>query len=187
MFIRFVIVFAITLTTLLSSLPAQAVKGLRVCLVSGWLEYESNNTRPILQARLEKRGAICMRSFVEGKDETRLPGLENLDKADVMVLFTRRLKLSGDDLERFKKYCLAGKPIVGIRTASHAVQTWLDLDKEVFGGDYTGHFGKGGTTIKIVDGKKHPILAGVEAFETPGSLYKNAKIAKDCELLLTGT
>jgi len=188
MFIRFVIVFAITLTTLLSSLPAQAVKGLRVCLVSGSLEYESNKTMPILQARLEKSGAICMRAFVEGKDETRLPGLENLDKADVMVLFTRRLKLSGDDLERFKKYCLAGKPIVGIRTASHAVQSWLDLDKEVFGGDYTGHFGKGGTTIKIVDkAKNHPILAGVAPFTSEGTLYKNATIATDCEVLLTGS
>src|SRR6478609_6183510 len=128
---------------------AQDGKTPRVCLVSGSLEYESNRTLPILQQRLEKKGAACSRAFLEGKDETHLPGLDNLDRCDVMVLFTRRLKLQGDDLERIKKYCLSGKPIVGIRTASHAVQTWLDLDKEVFGGNYMGHFGKGATQVKL--------------------------------------
>jgi type 1 glutamine amidotransferase len=179
---------AVVVAALISSLPAQDAKGLRVCLVSGSLEYDSNKTMPILQARLEKKGVLCTRAFVEGKDETRLPGLDNLDKCDVMVLFTRRLKLSGDDLDRFKKYCLAGKPIVGIRTASHAVQTWLDLDKEVLGGDYTGHYGKGATEVKIVDkAKNHPILAGLKQFTSEGTLYKNAKIAGDCEVLLTGS
>lgn len=180
---------AIGVLVLLSALPAQEAKSPRVCLVSGSLEYESNKSMPLLQARLEKKGAVCTRAFLEGNDETRLPGLENLDKADVMVLFTRRLKLTGDDLDRIKKYCLSGKPIVGIRTASHAVQTWLDLDKEVLGGDYQGHFGnKEMPQVKLVDAqKKHPILAGVEPFVSSGSLYKNAKIADDCTVLLTGT
>lgn len=186
---RFLLASSIGVLMLLSELPAQEAKAPRVCLVSGSLEYESNTSLPILQARLEKKGAVCSRAFLEGKDESKLPGLENLDKADVMVLFTRRLNLKGDDLERIKRYCLSGKPVVGIRTASHAVQTWLDLDKEVFGGDYKGHFGNNETPqVKLVDAqKKHPILAGVEPFQTPGSLYKNAKIAEDCTVLLTGT
>jgi type 1 glutamine amidotransferase len=185
---RLIALVGIAMMATLSPLSAQDAKGLRVCLVSGSLEYDSNKTMPILQTRLEKKGAVCSRAFVEGKDETRLPGLESLDKADVMVLFTRRLKLSGDDLERFKKYCLAGRPIVGIRTASHAVQTWLDLDKEVLGGDYNGHFGPGIADIKIADkAKNHPILAGVTPFTTEGTLYKNAKIAADCDVLLTGS
>ena len=170
------------------ALPAQDAKAPRVCLVSGSLEYESSKTLPILQARLEKKGAVCSRAFLEGRDETKLPGLDNLAKADVMVLFTRRLKLSGEDLERLKSYCQSGKPIVGLRTASHAVQTWLDLDKEVLGGDYTGHFGKGVTAVKIVEkNKDHPILKGVAPFSSLGSLYKNAKINSDCDVLLTGT
>jgi type 1 glutamine amidotransferase len=177
----------IILLASLSPLAAQDAKSLRVCLVSGSLEYDSNTTMPILQARLEKRGIVCSRAFIEGRDESRLPGLENLETTDVMVLFTRRLKLTGDDLDRFKKYCLSGKSIVGLRTASHAVQTWLDLDMEVFGGDYANHFGPGVTKVDIVDAaKKHPILAGVAPFASEGSLYKNAKIAADCEILLTG-
>jgi type 1 glutamine amidotransferase len=171
-----------------SSAFAQDAKAPRVCLVSGSIEYESNRTLPILQQRLEKKGAVCSRAFLEGKDETHLPGLENLDRCDVMVLFTRRLKLQGDDLERIKKYCLAGKPIVGIRTASHAVQTWLDLDKEVFGGNYANHFGKGQTQVKLVPTEKgNPILAGVTPFISEGTLYKNEGIAADTHVLLTGT
>jgi type 1 glutamine amidotransferase len=174
--------------TLLGSLAADEPAPLRVCLVSGSVEYESNRTLPILQARLEKKGAVCSRAFMVGKDDTRLPGLEALDKADVMVLFTRRLKLSGDDLERLKKYCLSGRPIVGIRTASHAVQTWLDLDHEVFGGNYNNHFGKEATQVKIVEpAKSHPVLAGVEPWKSSSHLYKNSGIAKDCEVLMTGT
>jgi type 1 glutamine amidotransferase len=183
--------FAATIAfwAVVSPATAQDLKGVRVCLVSGSLEYESNKTMPILQTRLEKKGAVCSRAFIEGKDETRLPGLEKLEETDVMVLFTRRLKLTGEELDLFKKYCLSGKPIVGIRTASHAMQNWLDLDREVFGGDYTGHYGTAmTTTVKLVEReRKHPILAGVSPFVSDGSLYKNAKVADDCKVLLTGT
>ncbi len=185
---RMSVLVGIVMLVLPASLAAQDAKGLRVCLVSGSLEYESHKSLPIVQARLEKKGIVCTRAFLDGKDETRLPGLENLDKTDVMVLFTRRLKLTGDDLDRLKKYCLSGKPIVGLRTASHAVQTWLELDKEVFGGDYANHFGAGGTAVKVVEAEKnHSILAGVGPFMSEGSLYKNAKIANNCRVLLTGS
>lgn len=178
---------ALAIVVLASAATAQDAKAPRVCLVSGSREYESEKTLPILQKRLEARGAVCSRAFLDGKDETRLPGLKHLADADVMVLFTRRLKLGGEDLDAFKNYCLAGKPIVGIRTASHAVQTWLDLDKEVLGGNYTGHYGKGPTHVSIVDSAKaHPILQGFAPFASEGTLYKNAGIAKDAQVLLTG-
>src|SRR5262245_4382225 len=105
---RSVLVAAACVLVLSATIPAQDAKGPRVCLVSGSLEYDSNTSLPILQARLEKKGAVCSRAFVEGKDISRVPGLESLDKADVLVLFTRRLDLKGDDLERIKKYCLSG-------------------------------------------------------------------------------
>ena len=37
------------------------------------------------------------------------------------------------------------------------------------------------------DASDHPILKGVEPFETPSKLYKNPHIADDTNLLLTGT
>ena len=170
------------------SLLAQDAAPLRVCLVSASAEYDSNKSLPILQQRLEKKGTVCLRAFMEGANESKIAGLDQIDKCDLLVLFTRRSKLEGADLEHVKKYCLAGRPIVGIRTASHAVQTWLNLDHEVLGGNYTGHFGKGTTKVQLVESNKSsPLLAGVEPFETIGSLYKNDGIAKDCEVLLTGT
>ena len=99
------------------------------------------------------------------------------------------LTISGEQLERVRKYCQSGKPIVGIRTASHAFQNWLALDKEIFGGNYKNHFGKGSLTdIQIVDkAKDHPILAGFKPFKSEGTLYKNTGLAPDCDVLLTGT
>ena len=164
-------------------------KPLKVCLVSGSLEYKSNESLAAFQEFLEANYPVkCSRAFIVGKDEEHLPGLENLDSCDVMVLFTRRLKLSGDELARIKNYCLSGKPIVGVRTASHAIQSWLDLDKEVLGGNYKGHYGDAQTEITILDAAKgHPVLTGVTPFRSDGSLYKNPSVSSDVTLLMTGT
>jgi type 1 glutamine amidotransferase len=173
------------------SSPAQEAQKdarvLKVCLVSGSLEYDSDASLARLQKYLEKNYAIqCTRAF--RKTDTDLPGLENLDDCDVMLLFTRRLKLEGEQLERVKKYCRSGRPLVGVRTASHAFQTWLDLDQEVLGGNYKGHYKEGPLTdVKFtVKGKDHPILAGVKPFKSTGSLYKNTGLAKDVDILLEG-
>jgi type 1 glutamine amidotransferase len=161
---------------------------LRVCLVSGSDEYKSNESLAKFQEYLEKKyPAKCSRAFWTSK--TELPGLEALDSCDVMVLFTRRLELPMEQLDRVKKYCRAGRPIVGLRTASHAFQNWLALDREVLGGSYGGHYGSGPITkIDIAPGaSKHPILTGFKPYETSTTLYKNPRLADDTTLLLTGS
>jgi type 1 glutamine amidotransferase len=105
-----------------------------------------------------------------------------------VVLFTRRLQIEGESLERGKKYVKSGKPIVGVRTASHGFQKWLEMDKEVLGGDYKGHFGAGVAEVHLIDKQRaHPVLNGVQAFKTNGSLYKNPNVAADVTVLLQGT
>jgi type 1 glutamine amidotransferase len=176
---------AFALTVDVSAGEKQGV--LRVCLISGAAEYKSDVSLAKLQEHLEKNYKLkCSRAFATS--ESDLPGLENLDTCDVAVLFTRRLKLEGEQLERIKKYCLSGKPLVGIRTASHGIQTWLDLDREVFGGDYKNHYPEGPLTeIKLLESTKEtPILDGVKPYKSAGSLYKNPGIAKDVRVLLTG-
>ncbi|MFO0964383.1 MAG: ThuA domain-containing protein [Gemmataceae bacterium] len=165
----------------------EKARPIKVCLVSGSVEYKSDETLPILQKYLEREGAVCSRAF--RKTDTDLPGLENLETCDVMVLFTRRLKIDGEQLDRVKKYCLAGKPIVALRTASHAFQNWLALDKEVLGGNYMNHYPEGPLCkVSIVEkNKDHPILKGVKPFESKGSLYKNTGLAKDVTVLLEGS
>jgi type 1 glutamine amidotransferase len=163
-------------------------KTLRVCLLSGSEEYKSNESLASFQNYLEKETPVrCSRAFWKSKND--LPGLEALDTCDLMVLFTRRLELPNEQLDRVKKYCLAGRPIVGLRTASHAFQNWLELDREVFGGSYAGHYGSGlMTKIEVANGaSKHPILSGFHPYESAASLYKNPRNADDTQLLLTGS
>ena len=57
------------------------------------------------------------------------------------IFYTRRLQIEGESLDAVKKFVKSGKPIVGIRTASHGFQNYLQMDKDVFGGNYGGHFG----------------------------------------------
>lgn len=167
--------------------PAEK-KTIRICLVSGSEEYKSNESLAAYQEYLEKTAPIrCSRAF--WKSKTDLPGLEALDTCDLMVLFTKRLEPPLDQLDRVKRFCLSGRPIVGLRTASHAFQNWLELDREVFGGSYSGHFGSGLITKVDVakEASQHPILDGFKPFETTTKLYKNRANAKDTHLLLTGT
>ena len=159
-----------------------------VCLVSGSLEYKSDESLAALEPWLaENFGIQCTRAFRRTDDD--VPGLENLETCDAMLLFTRRLTIGGQQLDRVKKYCEAGRPIVGVRTASHAFQNWLALDREVFGGNYKGHYSEGPETeIQLVkNAANDPILAGFTPFRSVGSLYRNTGLAQDCRVLLTGS
>ncbi len=167
---------------------AETQKPLRLCLVSGSLEYKSDESLAAFQQHLEERYPVrCSRAFI--RTESDLPGLEHLETSDCLLLFTRRLKIDGVQLNRVKQWCQAGRPIVGVRTASHAFQNWLELDKEVFGGDYQGHYGNTEKCgIRVVEGAQdHPLLRGVRPFVSSGSLYKNPNLAADAKRLLTGT
>lgn len=162
-------------------------KKLKVLLISGSVEYKSDDTLPIFQKHLEANYPVeCIRAF--RKTDEDLPGLEALETCDVAVFFTRRLKITGDQLERVKKYATSGKPIVAIRTASHGFQNWLDMDKEVLGGDYKGHFGHDQKCeLKLTDaGGKHEVLKGVKPFEITGGLYKNPGVDPKVIVLMTG-
>ena len=169
------------------ALSAQA-DPLKVCLVSGSFEYDSDKSLEAFKQASELRFEIQC-TLLKAAGWEHIPGLEALDSCDVALFFTRRLRISGEELDRVKKYCAAGKPIVGVRTASHGFQNWLEMDKEVFGGDYQNHYGEGPVMeVKIADKRKdHPILKGVVPFRSRYSLYKNPSIASDAEVLLTGS
>ena len=167
---------------------AADAKRLNLCLVSGSLEYKSDASLASFEEYVQRRYPIrCHRAFIRTEED--LPGLEQLDRADCMLLFTRRLRLPASQVDRVKAYCRRGGAIIGLRTASHAFQTWLALDKEVFGGDYGGHYGDRDKPriAAAAAGGEHPILRGVTPFVSSGSLYKNAQIAADTTVLLTGS
>jgi type 1 glutamine amidotransferase len=167
---------------------APAAEPLRVCVLSGSDTYHSELSLPPFIDFLEKHYDVRC-TFIEKQAVDDLPGLEALDDCDVLFVFIKRMKLAGEQLERFQKYARSGKPIVGVRTASHAVQTWLEFDPEVLGGNYHGHYPVGPVTkIDVVAGaEKHPILAGVTLTTSTDALYKNEGHQDDIEILHTGT
>ncbi len=162
---------------------------LNVVMLSGSIEYKSDKSLAILKDFLEKHYENLDITILRRAARDKLPGLEALEKADLAVVFTRRMTMDGKDLERIKTYCTGGNPIVGIRTASHAFQKWLAFDKEVLGGNYHDHFSNKITCqVEVVPEEKgHPILKGFEPFVSKGSLYKNGGHAKDINILLTAS
>jgi len=161
---------------------------LKVCLVSGSAEYDSDTSLTAFQKCLEERyNARC--TLIKARGFEDLPGLEALDTCEAALFFTRRLTIGGEQLARVKKYCLSGRPIVAVRTASHGFQKWLEFDKLVLGGNYHGHFGNGPTMEARVNGeaKGHAVLDGVGTITSRASLYRTVPLAGDCKLLMSGS
>jgi type 1 glutamine amidotransferase len=184
--LRLLLLPLIGLSTL--SVAAETSRPLKVCILSGCDTYNSEKSLPPFQKHLEEAYNARATRVVRKADDD-LPGLEQLDDCDVALVFIKRMQLHGEQLDRFKKYVTSGRPIVGVRTASHAVQTWLDFDRDVLGGNYNSHYDRGITTkVDVAPGaEKHPILAGVSIATTNEPLYKNSGHANDIHVLLQGT
>src|SRR5689334_2946294 len=69
---------------------------LRVCYIAAAGEYEPDKTLPILEKYVEAKNKNVVSTRVFAKSKGDLPGLEALDKCDVVVLFTRRLDIKGE-------------------------------------------------------------------------------------------
>lgn len=180
--------FLVLLIGVLTTGWLMAEEPLRVVLLSGSEEYKSDESLTKFQAYLKNDHKIDS-VLLKAPSVDRLPGLEALEKADVAVFFTRRLTIDGDSLDRVRRYCEAKKPIVGIRTASHGFQKWLEFDKLYLGGNYMGHYGNGPVqTVRIIpEASKHPVLRGVASPMTSTySLYKTAPLAEGCQPLMLG-
>jgi len=101
-----------------------------VVLVSGDEEYRSEEALPQLAKILsEHHGFKCTVLFAQDPDKPgivnanyvkNIPGLDVLDSADMMVIFTRFRALPDGQMSYIDNYLKAGKPVVGIRTATHA-------------------------------------------------------------------
>jgi len=173
-----------------------------VVIVSAEDEYQTEKTLPAFAA---KHLADCRVSLVtaDPKNKHHLPEIGKLKDADIMIFSVRRRPLVTADLEAIKSYLKSKKPIVAIRTSSHAfapkkgetpppgAMAWESFDEDVLGCKYTGHFPN---TVKTVVTrpaavKDHPILKGLSAdsFVSPSWLYKSNPLAKDCTVLLIGT
>ena len=166
-------------------------------LVSGDEEYRSEEALPQLGKILAKHhGFKCTVLFavdpatgtINPKVLNNIPGLEALKTADLMIIFTRFRDLPDEQMRHIVDYVEAGKPIIGIRTATHAFdipagKTYakysLDQSKEWDGGfgrqvlgetwiNHHGDHGKESTRGIIAKGaEEHPIVRGCDDIWVP--------------------
>ena len=142
--------------------------------------YDSSTTLPRFAKQLEQQhGYRC--TVIVRKEKHRFPSLDALGQADLVIVFARRMQLPAGQLGQVKRFVESGKPVIGLRTASHAIQNWLEFDKLILGGNYQGHHKNNlsGNASVVPAAKGHPILSGVASeFKMGGSLYKNSPLAK---------
>jgi type 1 glutamine amidotransferase len=171
-------------------LHCSAAEKPKIIFIAGEYEYLSRETVPAFARELASTHHVDVEVLKRPEDEKveSIPGLEKLADADLIVLFVRRMTLPAHELDRIKKYVHSGKPIVALRTSSHAFENWTEFDRDVLGGNYGRHYGnKLKTTVSLLpEAKNHPILRGVSGFVSDGSLYKNTPLQAGAKPLLVG-
>ena len=173
--------------------PSGTAKGKHVVFVSGDEEYRSEEACPQLAKILAKRhGFKCTVLFaidpktgeISPNTTNNIPGLEALKTADLMVIFTRFRNLPDDQMTHVADYLDTGKPVIGLRTATHAFNldgksgfkkyTWTSKEagwedgfgRVVLGETWKTHHGAHGSqaTLGLIakDQEKHPVLTGLK-------------------------
>lgn len=182
-------IWRLTVSCVFIALLMPVAGALSIHLISGSAEYESEPSLRALQRTLEDDYEDILVTASWGEDAgDHLHGICALAEADLVIIFTRRMELPEEQLEYILGHFEVEKPAMGIRTASHAFQDYLEMDEEIFGGDYSGHGDDEPTEVEIVEGAEdHPILDGVEPWTRPGKIYHNPELGPETTPLLWGT
>jgi type 1 glutamine amidotransferase/nicotinamidase-related amidase len=166
-------------------------------------EYKTWETLPAFAKKnLEWRGWRVSIIQQDAGDKNRFPGfVEAMRDADLLFVSTRRRALPKEQLDAVHAHLDAGKPLVGIRTASHGFAprgedaskgaAWPTFDPEVLGGNYNNHHDAGPkTTVCVAPGEEaNSLLTGVNLTQLAGygSLYKVSPLKSDAKPLLVGS
>jgi len=168
-------------------------KGKKVVLVSGDEEYRSEEALPQLAKILARHhGFDCTVVFaidpatgqINPNTNDNIPGLEKLESADLMVIATRFRNLPDEQMKHVDTFLKAGKPVVAMRTATHAFNipegrayrrwSWDNggegfaqgFGRQVLGETWISHHGGHGSEstrgLVAPDAKDHPILRGIK-------------------------
>ena len=191
--------------------------GKRVVLLAGDEEYRSEEALPMLaQLLAERHGFETVVLFsqdpesgaIDPGNQTHVPGLHLLDDADLVLLALRFRELPDADMAHFDAYLASGRPLIGLRTSTHAFDyrrdpdskyahwTWnADAPRGGFGGAVLGdtwvahHGGHGsestGGRVEAAAADL-PILRGVHDVWGPTDVYTVRALPADATLLLRG-
>ncbi len=198
-----------------------AGNGKNIVLVSGDEEYRSEEALPLLAQILAKHHGFETTVLfainpetgnVDPEYQTNIPGLKQLQSADLMVLFTRFRELPEEQMKYIHEYIQSGKPIVAMRTATHAFNYKRNPDspyakydyaseqegweggfgRQILGETWIDHHGSHGEegTRGLIDGiekrKGHPILRGVSDIWGPTDVYGVRELEGDPNVLVWG-
>lgn len=159
--------------------------------------YETEKTLPIFAKRvLTDKLGIEAKVLTAAKGQHSIEGLEKeIASADLLLLSMRRRSLPATQLAAIKKHLADGKPLIAIRTSSHAFDTkgkhpdehaeWKAFDKEVLGCNYVGHYAND-LTCKLTQSSDHPVLTGVKLTTSKGSLYRSQPLSANAKEILVG-
>lgn len=164
-------------------------QGKQIVFVSGDEEYRSEEGLPQLAKILAVRhGFRCTMLFAVGVDGTidpnrgdNIPGLEALRTADLMVILARFRALPDEQMREVVSYVDSGRPVVGLRTATHAFNPKADstfarwgwqskewdggFGRQVLGETWINHHGAHGKQstrgLVVPSMKDHPVLRGI--------------------------
>ena len=192
-------------------------KGKHIVFVTGDEEYRSEEGMPQMAKILAKpHGFTCTVLFsidpktgaIDPETLNNIPGLEALASADLMVLFTRFRELPDDQMKYIIDYTNSGKPIIGLRTATHAfnyinnksgIYAKYSFNDEGFEGGYGrqvlgetwvshyGHHGKESSRGVVAKGKEdHPIVRGCEDIWGPTDVYGVGELTGNSEPIIMG-
>lgn len=173
--------------------PPQPVDGKHVVLVAGDEEYRTEESMPMLAKILsQKHGYKCTvvfslgpdgASYIDANNSAGLRGLSALDAADLMIIGTRFRNPSDSEAQHVTSFLNAGKPVIGIRTATHAFKgkgsfgglAFDDFGLKVLGETWVSHHGqhKRQGARSMVEGSQaaHAILRGVNEIFAPSDVY----------------
>jgi len=157
--------------------------------IAGEREYRSEESLPALARILAQHHDFrCTVLFTLANDGTiepqgpNLRGLEILYEADLLFMFMRFLNLPDEEMDHFDAYVESGKPIIGLRTSTHAFRIpegpWQKYDSTYQGKEFVGGFGRqvlgetwvahhgdnhvqGTRLIPLPHRSEHPVLTGV--------------------------
>ena len=159
-----------------------------------FLVNDKGESDPTLPIRWQKEGKGIVH---------RVPGLRHLKSADLVVLFSRLITLSDEQVKHVIDYLESGRPIMGIRTANHGLLENFPYKKDgrrvrlgddVFGGAFRSHHGNwhrdSTRGIVVEENRDHPVLSGVSDVWGPSDVYqcwgKGKTLGEDCTALLLG-
>ena len=191
--------------------------GRHIVFVTGDEEYRSEESMPQLAKILAvHHGFKCTVLFGINKESgeidpvtvDNIPGLAALKSADLMVLFTRFRELPDAQMKHIIDYTNSGRPIVGLRTATHAFRYQKRKDspyakysfrdkafaggygRQVLGETWINHYGHHqheSTRGLIAQGQEnHPIVRGVGVIWGPSDVYGITTLSGDSEPLIMG-